>query len=280
MAQIKHKNADTQTVDAFSDQWIRFEKRHESDEENKFLFDRFFSIFPWEIINNQSKGFEIGCGRGRYAKFIAPKVGALTCVDVSASAIEIAKKNLATFSNCDFKNESVGNLSLKPQTYDFGYAYGVLMHVPDTAAAFAACAAPLKSGAPFLAYIYYNFDNRPPWFQAIWKASDVTRKTIYKLPSGPRFIITEILAAIIYWPLAKISWLGEKLGINVHHWPLSDFRHATFNRMRNNSRDRFGTPLEQRFSKAQIKTMMENAGFTDIEFREGAPYWCALGYKS
>ena len=44
--------------------------------------------------------------------------------------------------------------------------------------------------------------------------------------------------------------------------------------------DRFGTRLEQRFSKAQIEAMMARSGLTDIVFREGVPYWVACGRRA
>jgi hypothetical protein len=50
--------------------------------------------------------------------------------------------------------------------------------------------------------------------------------------------------------------------------------------MRNDALDRFGTRLEQRFSRAQIKDMLERAGLERVTFREGPPYWCALGYRA
>ena len=49
--------------------------------------------------------------------------------------------------------------------------------------------------------------------------------------------------------------------------------------MRTDSRDRFGTPLEQRFTKQQIKSYMERSGLIDIKFSDNAPYWCAVGIK-
>ena len=49
--------------------------------------------------------------------------------------------------------------------------------------------------------------------------------------------------------------------------------------MRTDSRDRFGTPLKKRFTKYQIKTMMEGAGFVKIKFSNDEPFWCFIGYK-
>ena len=50
--------------------------------------------------------------------------------------------------------------------------------------------------------------------------------------------------------------------------------------MRTDARDRFGTPLEHRFTKIQIKSMMEVAGLKEIRFSDRAPFWCVVGVKS
>jgi hypothetical protein len=77
-----------------------------------------------------------------------------------------------------------------------------------------------------------------------------------------------------------MSGLLENLGIGVHGLPLSYYRKHTFYTMRTDARDRFGTPLEQRFTRAQIEGMMLKAGLVDIRFSEAAPYWCAVGSKA
>jgi len=38
--------------------------------------------------------------------------------------------------------------------------------------------------------------------------------------------------------------------------------------------------LEQRFSRAEIKSMMESAGLSEIKFSEHPPYWHAIGKKT
>jgi hypothetical protein len=49
--------------------------------------------------------------------------------------------------------------------------------------------------------------------------------------------------------------------------------------MKTDSRDRFGTPLEQRFKKQEIEEMMIAAGLENITFSDNAPYWCVIGNK-
>ena len=49
--------------------------------------------------------------------------------------------------------------------------------------------------------------------------------------------------------------------------------------MRNDSLDRFGTRLEKRFSKKQIKKFMSEASLKNIIFYNEEPFWVVIGYK-
>jgi SAM-dependent methyltransferase len=250
-----------------------------SDAERARLFEAYFAVFPFSDASRGWSGFDLGCGSGRWAALVAPRVGRLTCIDASPQALEVARRNLAHLSNCDFRNESVGSLGLPDASQDFGYSLGVLHHVPDTARALASCAAKLKPGAPFLVYLYYAFDNRPLWFRALWRASDVLRRGISRLPRALRHGVSDLIAALIYWPLARIARLASRLRLDTANWPLSFYAGRSFYVMRNDALDRFGTRLEQRFTRAQVDSMMRECGFEDIVFSSNAPYWCALGYK-
>jgi hypothetical protein len=74
--------------------------------------------------------------------------------------------------------------------------------------------------------------------------------------------------------------LIEYLGGDPANLPLSDHRQDSFYTMRTDAFDRFGTRLEQRFSRAQIETMMHEAGLDEIRFSESPPFWCAVGRRS
>src|ERR1019366_5221383 len=111
---------------------------------------------------------------------------------------------------------------------DFGYSLGVLHHVPDTRAGVRACVAKLKPGAPFLVYLYYAFDNRPAWFRSLWKATDVGRRVISRLPSGARNAASDVIAATVYLPLARTAALLDAAGVNVAAFPLAAYRNSPF----------------------------------------------------
>jgi ubiquinone/menaquinone biosynthesis C-methylase UbiE len=272
------QNIDVATVEGFGDEWERFDQTGLQGEEYERLFQGYFDIFPWDDLPVDAQGFDLGCGSGRWAAKVAPKVGVLHCIDPS-SALSVAKRNLASLSNCIFHQADVEVIPLANASMDFGYSLGVLHHIPDTGRAMKRCVEKLRPGAPFLVYLYYSFENRPFWFRTIWKISEIGRTAVSKLPHALRYVVSQAIALTIYWPLARTAAVMETLGVNVSNFPLSSYRAGSFYTMRTDALDRFGTRLEQRFSRKQIKDMMEQAGLQDIQFSETEPYWCAMGRR-
>lgn len=273
------RNSDPATVEGFGDEWIRFDQASLSSSELDDLFSRYFTVFPWASLPEKAVGFDLGCGSGRWAKCVTPRVGRLHCVDASPAALSVARRNLAGVSNCEFHLASVDSIPLAAASMDFGYSLGVLHHVPDTAAGLRSCAEKLKPGAPFLVYLYYAFDNRPAWFRLLWSASDLVRWVVSSAPGPLRYALSQLLAVFVYFPLARFARLFEAVGLPVGLLPLSYYRSSSFYTMRTDALDRFGTRLEQRFTRRQIQEMMEQAGLERIVFNEAMPYWVAVGYR-
>ena len=279
---MKYHNKDQRTVDGFGDEWERFDQSKLDEREYEEMFDKYFSIFPWQKLRPDATGFDMGCGSGRWAKKVFPRVGKLHCIDPS-SAIQVARRNLSDASNCEFHRAGVGDHVLPEKCMDFGYSLGVLHHVPDTGNGIRECVRMLKPGAPFLLYLYYAFENRSLAYKALWRISNVFRIAISRLPYTSRYIVSQVIATFVYWPLARIAFLLERVGVassKASALPLGYYRNLSFYTMRTDALDRFGTRLEQRFTRCQIRMMMEEAGLRDIHFSENAPYWCAVGIRS
>lgn len=272
-------NIDKNTVSSFGDEWTRFDQLALKEDEHKYLFDKYFHIFPWNILPKNSEGFDMGCGSGRWAKLVAPQISKLNCIDPSIEALKVAKKNLYNFKNINFIHAGVSDKPLPSNSQDFGYSLGVLHHVPDTSLALKKCIEMLKPGAPFLVYLYYRFDNRSFLYFLLWRISDLMRKFISLMPSNLKLIVTNFLAAVLYFPLARFALFGEKIGLKVDGWILSSYRRTSFYTMKTDSRDRFGTPLEKRFTKIEIEKMMTESGLESIRFSDNFPFWCAVGTK-
>ena len=272
-------NRDDATVDGFGDEWRRFDQRAVDDAELTALFDAYFAVFPWAALPPGAVGFDLGCGSGRWAARVAPRVGALHAIDPAADALAVARRNLAGLANVQTHLAGVDTIPLADGSMDFGYSLGVLHHVPDTERGLADCVRKLKPGAPFLLYLYYAFDNRPWWFRQVWRASDVVRRGVSRLPPTGRYAVSQALAAGVYWPLARTARVLDRLGVDVERVPLSAYRERSFYVMRNDALDRFGTRLEHRFTRAAMQALMERAGLERVRFHDGVPYWTAVGYR-
>src|ERR1700674_3879727 len=94
-----HQNIDYDVVAGFGREWGKFDYSKASELEQLDLFQRYFSLFPWDLLPKDGVGFDGGGGAGRWARFVAARVGELHCIDPSA-ALEVAQKNLNAFPNC------------------------------------------------------------------------------------------------------------------------------------------------------------------------------------
>jgi SAM-dependent methyltransferase len=277
----KMQNLDPDVAAGFGHEWSMFKQSEAelSPSDRQAIFDSYFRIFPWNELPANPVGLDVGCGSGRWSTIVAPRVGHLHLLDASADALAVARRNLDGAQNTSFHLASVGNIPLSDNSLDFAFSLGVLHHVPDTAAAIRTIAPKLRSGAPLLIYLYYAFDNRPGWYRTIWRASNLLRLVISRLPSSLKRAISELVALTIYWPLARVAALVERLGLPSSHIPLESYRHRAFYVMRTDAYDRFCTRLEQRFSRNQIEEMLVGAGFHEVQFSNEVPFWVAVARK-
>lgn len=273
-------NIDPKTVAGFGYEWASFDQAGLPAVEARDLFDQYFKVFPWHRIGSQAEGFDLGCGTGRWARLLAPRVGTLHCIDASKEALHIAERNLVNQPNCRFHVASVDQIPLADQSMDFAYSLGVLHHVPNTLEGIRSCVSKLKPGAPFLVYLYYALENRPTWFRTLWTFTNWGRHLICRLPGWLKRVLTFTIAMCVYYPMARFALLLEKAGFDPASVPLSSYRHRSFYTMRTDAFDRFSTRLEQRFTAAQIREMMRAAGLENIQLSDSPPYWCAVGIKA
>jgi len=273
------QNLDARTVEGFGDEWSTFDQTEVPAAELDRTFRAYFQVFPWDELPPAAAGFDLGCGSGRWAWFVAPRVGLLHCIDASESALDVARRRLRDVPNCELHLASVDALPLADGSMDFGYSLGVLHHVPDTAAAIASAVRALKPGAPLLLYLYYSMENRPWWYRGLWRLSDWARHRLAALPHRAKLLCTTVIAATVYLPLARTARALERRGRAVEDFPLGFYRHRSFYTLRTDAYDRFSTRLEQRFNADEIRSMMQAAGLEDIVFSPQPPFWCVVGRR-
>ncbi len=272
-----NQNLEHKTVESFGEEWKKF--KNFSEEEIRIAGEQYFDIVDESMLTGDSVVLDLGCGTGRWSKFIAPKVKFIEAVDPSNSVLT-ASKLLETCRNVRVTQAAADNLPFGDESFDFIFSLGVLHHIPDTGRAMKEAVAKLKKNGYFLLYIYYALEGRGFIFRTLFRISDRIRKGISSLPHSLKNMLCDIIAVVVYMPLIGIARFFKSMGFKFYkRLPLSYYCDKSFYIIRNDVLDRFGTPLEQRFTKHEIEAMMKQAGLDEIIFSEHQPYWHAIGKK-
>ena len=280
----KDENRDEDVISHFGGEWKVFNFLDDGQlEDIRRQFGAYVKPLPNGFLQGSPLAIaDFGAGSGRWAHFLLPSAQQLWLVEPGIESFALLQERFGNKPNLKILNESVSKNSVPDACLDLAVCLGVLHHVPDTVQGIRDIYIKMKPGATFLCYLYYALENKPLAYRALWRFSNKVRLTISKLPYLPRRIVCELIAALIYFPLARISKLFTKVGISSKNVPLHHYENLTFYIMRNDAFDRFGTSLEQRFTKAQITTMIQEAGFdiSTLVFSPEEPFWTFSVKKS
>jgi ubiquinone/menaquinone biosynthesis C-methylase UbiE len=272
------ENIDMDVVKSFGNEWNKFNRF--SKKTIDLICKEYFDIIDENIIHKDTYMIDIGCGSGRWSEYFLDKVGFIEAVDPSDS-IFAADELFAGAANIRLTRASVETMPWPDETFDFGISVGVLHHIPDTAKALMDCVKKIKKGGYFYVYLYYKLDNRGAFFKSLFYIADLVRKVVSKLPFSIKKIVCDVLAVVAYLPFVLFSKFLFAVGLRntASKVPLSSYANKDFYIIRNDSLDRFGTKLEHRFTKEEVRSMMEKAGLSNIRFGERTPFWHAVGQK-
>lgn len=272
------KNIDADVVRTFGEEWLKF--KDYSDEEIRSVAIMYFDILNDRIINKNTYGLDIGCGTGRWSKYLSDKIGFIEALDPS-DAVFAADELLKGVDNVRITKASVETIPFNDETFDFAMSIGVLHHIPNTQNAMIDCVKKVKKGGYFYCYLYYNLENKGFLFDALFWLSNLVRKVVSRLSPGIKRTVCDILAVVLYMPFVYLCRFFYAIGLKkiAKKIPLYDYADKSFFIIRNDSLDRFGTTLEQRFSKEQVIELMEKSGLKNIVVSPASPYYHAVGEK-
>jgi len=276
---VSDRNIDDSVVKSFGDEWQKFYQF--TDKELNDIGNGYFDIVTDEIVNKSSYCIDIGCGTGRWSKYLYKRAGFIECIDPS-DAILIADKVLDEADNVRLSKASTDNIPFADETFDFGMSVGVLHHIPDTPKALSDCVKKIKRGGYFFVYLYYALDNRGWLFRTLFSAMDLLRRFVSSLPAALKKTACDVIAIVIYMPVILVGRFMKWVGLKslAEKMPLNGYQDRSFFIIRNDALDRFGTRLEQRFSKKQVIEMMKKAGLDEIVVSDRFPYWHAVGKRT
>jgi len=273
----KDQNLDQQVIDSFGHEWAAFDyAESETDEALDSQFLAYCTPIDLSQFNAKSSiAADFGAGSGRWASRLLPYFSLLYALEPSDGASKVLKNKFSKESRMKILQETVGVNSIPTESLDFAMSLGVLHHIPDTGLAIKDIASKIKCGGIFLCYLYYKLDNKPLYYRGLFWASNSLRWVISRLPHAIRRLIAQMIAVAIYLPLARTSKLLGNRGKDVSNLPLHHYANMPFMMLQNDALDRFGTRLEQRFSKKEITEMLGCAGFdlSTLKFSDVEPFW-------
>ena len=273
----KDQNLNQEVINSFGHEWAAFDySESESDE----ALDKQFLAYCSPIDLNEfdadsAVAADFGAGSGRWTSRLLPHFSTVYAVEPSDGASKVLKKKFAEEPRVRILQETVGANSIPAESLDLAFSLGVLHHIPDTGLAIKDVASKIKSGGVFLCYLYYKLENKPIFYRGLFWSSNSLRWVISRSPYVVRRLIAQIIAGSIYFPLARTSRLLGARGRDVSNFPLHHYANMPFVMLQNDALDRFGTRLEQRFSKKEIVVMLDSAGFdlSTLKFSDVEPFW-------
>ena len=276
-AQGKDENLDQEVINSFGHEWAAFDY---SETETNEALDAQFRAYcePIDLLRfnpETSLAADFGAGSGRWTSRLLPYFSLVYALEPSDGAIKVLTKKFANENRVKILQETVGMNSIPSKSLDLAISLGVLHHIPDTALAIKDVASKLKSGGVFLCYLYYKLENKPLHYRGLFWASNSLRWVISRLPYLMRRFIAQLIAGVVYFPLSRVAKYLARKGKNVSNVPLHHYANMPFVMLQNDALDRFGTRLEQRFSKIEIEGMIEKAGFemATLKFSNFEPFW-------
>lgn len=271
------KNRDDYVISHFGSEWKAFNYlESEQLEEVREQFAAYVRPLPPQFLAGKNLVVaDFGAGSGRWAHFLLEYSRELWLVEPGQESFSILQERFGKNEKVHLLNETVSENRVPDEALDLAVSLGVLHHIPDTGLGMRDIFRKIKPGGYFLCYLYYALENKPFIYRSIWNISNKFRIGISKLPYRLRRIVCEIIATLVYWPMAKLSKMMEKVGLSSKNVPLHHYKDMNFYVMRNDAYDRFGTSLEQRFTKREISEMVEKAGFdiATLKFSEAEPFW-------
>ncbi|MGI8797540.1 MAG: methyltransferase domain-containing protein [Acidimicrobiia bacterium] len=251
--------------ESFGREWREFDRVLTDDRSE---FEQYFDLVDRSSLTD-AVICDLGCGMGRWSAFLADSCRELVLVDFS-EAIFLARRNFRDAPSTIFVMGDVTNLPFADDCCDFAMCLGVLHTLPtDPLDAIRS----MRRLAPrLLIYLYYALDNRPAHYRALLRIVDAVRERTARLrDERVRRAISYVIAYGVYLPLIGIGRVARFFGLS-RFIPLADDNAGrSMEGIRQRVYDRFFTSNEQRFTRAEIRSLERS--FSRVRFSDGPPYW-------
>jgi SAM-dependent methyltransferase/uncharacterized protein YbaR (Trm112 family) len=273
----QQQGAGSAVVEGFDYEWSKFKRVQTA--EQKRTFDLYFDLVPATAFDRDALVLDAGSGAGRWAVEAASRGPRIVATDLGSS-IDLTRANTDP-ERVGCVQADLHDLPFAEGAFDWAYSLGVLHHVDDPPRALAQVIRAVRPGGLVLVYLYYALDNRGIAFRTLHLPVTAARIIVSRLPRPAAMLFSAVAAALLYWPLARSARALESVGMHrvAVSLPLAAYRLSSFETMRNDSLDRFGTRLERRYTREEVARLMTDAGLDGVRVADSLPFWHAIGSR-
>jgi len=177
-------------------------------------------------------------------------------VELSNGGIRATAARISTVPRATLIQGNIIAMPLQSNVFDYAYSYGVVHHTVDPQAATREIVRTLKPGGQLLIYVYEDFERRGWWWRAALASVNAVRRPISKMsPAGIRRVCT-LIAPLVFatctLPSRHFSWAAR--------FPYPATQNRTMRSLVPDLYDRFAAPIEERYSEAGARALVEQAG--------------------
>ena len=186
---------------------------------------------------------DVGCGAGTDLVRFARAGAVVTGVDISSSAIDLARKNFEQQGlQADLRVADGESLPFESDTFDVVFAHGVIQYTPDTQKIVDECRRVLKPGGQAIFQVY----NRISWLNALSKLMKVPLEH-EDAPVLKKFTAAEFRALLRGFSTVSMTWERFPVKSRLHGgWKgalFNTFFVGTFNALPRSLVSRYGWHL-------------------------------------
>jgi SAM-dependent methyltransferase/uncharacterized protein YbaR (Trm112 family) len=216
-------------------------------------------------------GLEVGCGAGRHSAGTAAIAKEHFAVDISR-AVDVAFARTRALRNCHVIQADAFHLPFREQGFDYVYCLGVLQHLPDPPAGFAALAKHPRQGGVLLVNVYQA--SRP----IVLTVLELARKVTVRLPHPVLKYISIGAGCVDYglfiapWRLVKSTPVGRLVQPLVPG-RINEYAKHDFHTCVTDWFDRLSCPVKKHYQREHLRQWYERAGYTEVTV---TPYWKAF----
>ena len=114
-------NLDSVTVASFGREWKKFNTFTEKDIAKSG--DEYFDVVDEKDFSPETVPLDLGCGSGRWSRYLAPKVGSIEAIDPS-EAVVAAQAMTGDLDNVRVTRAGVNSLPFADHSFDFIFSLG------------------------------------------------------------------------------------------------------------------------------------------------------------